>query len=50
MELIRIILLIMAVVCFYEYKELKNNNIRHDELYFLCGGVILSAILLMTFL
>ena len=48
MELFQIVILIIAIACFFEYDHLKKNTIRFDELYFFYGGIILLAILFFT--
>ncbi len=48
MELLQIVLMLIALVCFLEWNHLKKNNIRHDELYFLYAGIILIIILIVT--
>ena len=48
MELIRIVLGVIAAVCFYEWNHLKKNKVRHDELWFLYGGILVLVVLLVT--
>jgi len=47
MSLIEIVILIVSVVCFFEWKELKSNNIRHDEMKFFIIGILFLILFLM---
>lgn len=41
MGIIEIVTLIVAIVCFFEWDELRRNNIRNDEKKFFIMGVLL---------
>lgn len=50
MELIRIVILIIAFICFYEWDHLKRNNVRHDEHKYLVMAIFAIIALIFTFL
>ena len=51
MFLIKIIILVVAFVCMFEYNELKRNNIRHDEnKYFVIAVILLIIFLIISFI
>lgn len=51
MLLVKIIILIVVFVCMFEWHELKNNNIRHDEhKYFVIAIILLAVFLIIMFI
>lgn len=51
MILIKIVILVVAYVCMFEYNELKRNNIRHDEnKYFVIAVILLIIFLIIYFI
>ena len=44
MDIIEIVILIISVVCFFEWHELNKNSVRHDEKKFFVIGVIMLII------
>lgn len=50
MELIVIVIILIGVIGFMEYKELSKNNIRHDEAKYIIIALVCALILLLIFL
>lgn len=50
MSLIEIIILIISIVCFFEWDELRRNNVRNDEnKYFVIGVLLIIAFLILIY-
>lgn len=51
MSLVEIIIIIIAIVCFFEWDELRHNNIRNDEnKYFVIGVLLMLAFFILLYI
>jgi len=47
MSIIEIIVLLVSIVCFFEWNELRNNKIKNDEKQYFVIGVLLIVLFIL---